>query len=123
MDGVVVADQGVDADGGDEADRAGDGQGLPEVAGGGGAPGAGGDEKADVEHAATEAGAVVGDQGDEARVESVEAGGGGVHVLEVLGHEDDGDADEGDGEAGGEHGGGGGVHEVAGGGGAVGAPL
>src|SRR5436309_1893207 len=74
VDGVVVADEGVDADGGDEADGAGDGKGLPEVAGGGSAPGAGGDEEADVEHAATEAGAVVGDERNEAGVEGVELG-------------------------------------------------
>ena len=125
MDGVVVADEGVDADGSEEADEAGEGEGWVEVARGpgGSVPGGGEDAEGGVEDAGAEAGAVVGDQGDEAGVEGVELLGGGGHVLEVLGDEDVGDADEGDGEAGGEHGGGGGEEKELAEVGTVGAPV
>ena len=112
VDGVVVADDGVDADGGEEADSAGEGKGLPAVAGGLPAPCAGDDEEADVEHAASEAGAVMRDEGDEARINLVEAGGGGAEVFQVLGDEDGCHAEQGDGDARNEHGGAGGEEEA-----------
>ena len=68
VDGVVVAHDRVDADGGAEADAAGESEGLPQIERGVCAAGAGEDQEADVEHSSAKAGAIVSDEGNQAGI-------------------------------------------------------